>query len=81
METTTIRVPVHTRKLIGQIAKAQGTSMQSIIEQANESYRRQNLLHEANAASAALRSDAEAWEDFENELSVWDAALGDGVAE
>jgi len=81
MDTTTVRVSVHTRELISELAVGAGTSMQAIVEEAVEAYRRQQLLLEANAAYANLREDEPAWNAFQEELSVWEAALADGLEE
>ena len=79
--TTTIRVSTHTRDLLQQLAQRSGVSMQSVLERALEQYRRQQLLEAANAAYAALRTDAEAWADLERERGDWDQTLADGLEE
>jgi predicted transcriptional regulator len=79
--TTTIRVSMQTRELLQQLAHRSGVSMQSILEQALEHYRRQQILDATNAAYAALQSDAEVWADLERERSDWDRTLADGLEE
>jgi predicted transcriptional regulator len=79
--TTTIRVSTHTRDLLHQLAQRSGVSMQSVLEQALEQYRRHQLLEATNAAYAALHIDAEAWADLEHERSEWDQTLADGLEE
>lgn len=76
---TTIRVRVETRDRLRRLAEAAGTSMQSILEEALEQYRRDRFLREANAAYAVLRSDPEAAQDYDDELAAWDATLADGL--
>jgi hypothetical protein len=61
------------------MAQNAGLSMQQLLEQALEVYRRQRLLQEANAAYEALSSDPDAWRDFQQELTDWDATLADGL--
>ena len=53
--------------------------MQSILEDALEQYRRQQLLEATNAAYAVLHTDAEAWADLEYERREWDQTLADGL--
>jgi predicted transcriptional regulator len=77
--TTTIRVSIETRDALHELARAAGVPMQKVIEQAIETYRRQRLLAEANAAYATLREDAAAWDDLARERSAWDATLSDGL--
>jgi predicted transcriptional regulator len=79
MATTTIRVSLQTRKTVQTLAQATGVSMQQVIDQALELYRRQQLLLETNRAYARLRKDEEAWDAFTHELAQWDKTLADGI--
>lgn len=81
MATTTIRVTTSMRDLLQQLAQASGVSMQSVLEQALESYRRQQLLEATNAAYGALRSNADAWNQLEEERLVCEQTLADGLEE
>lgn len=80
-EHTTIRVRVETRDRLRRLAEAAGTSMQRVLEEALEQYRRDRFLREANAAYAVLRSDPEASRDYDEELAAWDSTLADGLDE
>ncbi len=53
--------------------------MQTVLNEAIDSYRRQKFLEEANAAFAALRSDPEAWREEQQERDLWDLAGEDGL--
>jgi hypothetical protein len=53
--------------------------MQSVLEQALEHYRRQQLLEATNAAYATLQTDEVAWADLERERREWDQTLADGL--
>lgn len=79
--TTTIRVSTETHNLLQTMARSSGVSMQQVLEQALEHYRRQRILREANEAYAALHADAGAGTEFEGERAAWDAVLGDGLTE
>ena len=79
MTTTTIRVSRKTRDMLHDLARDAGVPMQEVVEQALELYRRQRLLSAANDAYAALRSDVEAWQDWQAEQAPWDATLADGL--
>ncbi len=81
MTTTTIRVSMHTHDLLQELARQSGKSIQSVLEQALEQYRRQQLLEETNAAYAALQANAEAWAELERERMDWDQTLADGLEE
>ena len=81
MTTTTIRVSLRTRDLLQELAQTSGSSMQAVLEQALEQYRRQQLLEETNAAYAALRTAPKAWADLEQERRAWEQTLADGLEE
>ena len=81
MTTTTIRVSLRTRDLLQELAQTAGSSMQAVLEQALEQYRRQQLLDATNAAYATLRAKPEAWADLEQERLAWDQTLADGLEE
>jgi predicted transcriptional regulator len=81
MATTTIRVSLGVREVLRELAQTSGRSMQAVVEQALEQYRReqavveqaleperrQRLLEATNAAYAALRAAPEAWAALEQE--------------
>ena len=79
MPTTTIRVSTETRETLHKLAESSGVSMQKILESALETFRRQQLLEQANTAYAILRNDPAAWKEVEDERRLWDATLGDGL--
>jgi predicted transcriptional regulator len=81
MATTTIRVSQHTHSLLHQLAREKGASMQDIVEQALDLYRREQLLRAANEAYAALRADPDSWDAYQQELADWNATVADGLVD
>lgn len=79
MTTTTIRVTWQTHQLLQELARQSDSSMQTVLAQALEQYRRQRLLEATNTAYAALRADAAAWAALERERAAWDGTLADGL--
>jgi hypothetical protein len=79
MSTTTIRVSTATRDTLRDMAQNAGLSMQQLLEQALEVYRRQQLLQAANIAYENLSVDSEAWHDFQQSQKDWEATLADGL--
>ena len=55
MATTTMRISLRAHDVLQELAETSGSSMQEVLEQAIERYRRQQLLEATNAAYAALR--------------------------
>ena len=74
-----LRVKTETRDAIRTIADGQGATMQQVVDEAVEAYRRQLILDESNAAYARLRESGEAWEEYVEEQRVWDATLAEGL--
>jgi predicted transcriptional regulator len=81
MTTTTIRVSLRARDLLQELAHTSGSSMQVVLEQALEQYRRKQLLEATNAAYAALRANPEDWASLEQERLPRDQTRADGLEE
>lgn len=79
MSTTTIRISEKTHRILTQLSREAGTSMNELVDRAIELYRRQRIIAEANAAYAALRADPETWAEAQAEREEWDATLSDGL--
>jgi hypothetical protein len=81
MATTTIRVSLRAHDLLQELAQTSGSSMQAVLEQVLEQYRRQQLLEATNAAYAALRAAPEAWANLEQERLAWEQTRAEGLEE
>jgi predicted transcriptional regulator len=79
MTTTTIRVSTETRNLLNRLARSTGTSMQQVLEEALEQYRRQQFLEALNAAYATMQADPQLHTEATEELALWDTTLLDGI--
>jgi predicted transcriptional regulator len=79
MATTTVRVTPETRAVLQALAKESNQSMQSLIAQAVEQYRRQLVLQRANEAYAALRAQPKAWAAEQAERRLWEGTLADDL--
>ena len=81
MQSATVRISLAMRETLRLLSAQTGESMQSILDEAIETYRRQLFLERANAAFSALREDSEAWQAEQEERAAWDATLADGLQE
>lgn len=77
MPTTRIHESDH-RLLLG-LAEKTGKQHQEIIHEALDTYRRQQLLDEINAAYSRLKSSPGEWQEELEERRAWDNALVDGM--
>jgi hypothetical protein len=76
-----VSVSENTHKTLVSIVESSGETMQSVMEQAIESYRRSIFLTHANAAFLALRQNETLWQDELAERGLWDQTIADGVKE
>jgi hypothetical protein len=70
---------VASRRALRELAVQAGEPMQTILDRAIETYRRQRFLEEVNAAYAVLRQEAGAWEAWKKEGMEWEVSLQDGL--
>jgi len=56
-----------------------GESMQTIIEQAVEQYRRRRFLEGLNQDFKTLKEETQSWQEELEERKLWDKTLLDGV--
>ncbi len=78
MPSTTIRISESSRKMLYDLARQDNKSMQAIMEQAIESYRRQRFLEGLSEDFASLKNNPENWQAEVEERKEWDVALADG---
>ncbi len=78
--TPNVRISPHAHELLQQIAEEEQRSMQAVLDQVIELYRRERFLRAANADFAALKRDPKAWKDELRERELWDRTLADGLA-
>jgi hypothetical protein len=79
MQTGTIRISETSRKILREISELEKTSMQAVLEQAIEAYRRQVFLEGLNDDFDVLRENEAEWKAEQEERSAWDSTLADGA--
>ena len=77
--TTTIRISTSSHEILKEESMASGRSMQAVLEDAIEHYRRQRFVQEVNAAYSRVREDALAWGEIVEERNAWEGSVGDGL--
>ena len=75
-ESTTMRVDLATRQLVGELAEEERASMQEIIARAVSLYRRERLFARMGMAWTAMSEEDRAAERAD--AAAWDATLADG---
>lgn len=75
-----VRVYENTHRILRGLSATQGKSMQEILDQAVEDYRRRMFLEGLNEDFRRLRSDASLWEEHEQEMTLWnESTIADGL--
>ncbi len=81
MGSTTVRVTDHTHEVLRELAAATGESLQQVLEQAVERYRRERFFADLHAAYARLQADPAAWEAELAERADLEGTLADGLGD
>jgi len=76
-EHATVRAPKATRDTLERLALEQGLTVQEVLEQAVETYRRQAFFARLNRDLAAQGSPIPT--EVEDEQALWDQTLADGL--
>ena len=76
---TAMRASAATHKNLKELSVMTGLSIQTVLEQAVEAYRRTVFLEQLNGDFAALQSDPVAWAEEQAERRQWEQTLGDGL--
>jgi len=79
MQSTTVRVNPATRQALANLAEETHSSIQAVLREAVEAYRREVFLERTNQAYAELKKDPKAWAEYQKELAAWDRTVKDGL--
>ena len=77
--TPNIRISPRAHEVLRQLAKEEQQSMQSILDDAVEQYRRERFLRAANADFAALKADVKSWKQELRDRELWEQTVADGI--
>jgi predicted transcriptional regulator len=78
--STTVRISESSHALLSELAERSQQSMQHVIAEALEEYRKRLFWQQARRDFEQLRSDPEAWQAEQKELAVWDQTIADGLS-
>lgn len=73
-----VRVSESAHQILRSLSETGGTSMQAIIDDALEAYRRNKFMTDMNAAFQALKDNPAAWSAEQEERGLWEQTLMDG---
>jgi len=78
--TPNVRISPRAHELLRQLAEEQQQSMQSVLDDAIERYRRERFLRAANADFVALKGDVKAWKQELCDRELWEKTVADGIS-
>ena len=78
MSSIQVRIDKVTHTKVQELAKDLGESMQGVVEQAIERFRREVFLENLSRDFENLRSEPDAWNAELAERELWEATLSDG---
>lgn len=79
MAGTQVRISTSTHRVLRSLSSEVGESMQTIVEEAVEEYRRRRFLEGLDQDFKNLKQDQQAWKEELEERSLWDKTLLDGA--
>lgn len=79
MASTTIRVDPRTHAILRELSEQEHKPIGQLVTEAVERYRDEKFWQEMEGALARLKADPAAWEDYQDEIALWDTTSGDGL--
>jgi len=79
METLTVRISRTAHAILRALSEEVDEPMTEILDKAIQDYRRKRFLDGLNTDFEALKKDAGAWAEEQQERAAWDTTLADGL--
>jgi hypothetical protein len=78
MSSSTVRISKESSNILREIAAREKKSLQTVLDDAIEEYRRHRFLQEANKAYLVLKENPRSWKVEAEERKQWETTLSDG---
>ena len=79
ISSTTIRIPADMHETLRGLAEERQSTLQGVLVEALELYRRDRFLRRVNDGYATLRAEPVTWKAHLAERATWDTTLADGL--
>lgn len=79
MASTTVRVDPRTHAILRELSEQEHKPIGQLVTEAVERYRDEKFWQKMEGALARLKADPAAWEDYQDEIELWDTTSGDGL--
>jgi hypothetical protein len=74
-----LRIGDDTHKMLRELARLEGVSMQVVLNKALAGYRKRQFFDSMDAAFRALKNEPKAWAEEQQEREAWSNTLSDNV--
>ena len=74
-----LRIGDDTHRLLRELARLEGVSMQVVLNKALSEYRKKKFFDSLGAAFTALKNDPKAWSEERQEREAWANTLSDNA--
>lgn len=74
-----IRIDPDTHEKLREMSREQHKPIGQVVTDLVEQHRREQFWQELEASLARLKVDPEAWQDYQDEIALWDTTTGDGL--
>ena len=78
---STVRVDPRLHEKLRALSAAEQRSISQVIEEAIDRYQKEKFWAAMHEGFARMRSDSEAWGEYQDEAALWDRMSGDGLAD
>ncbi len=79
MASTNVRIDPRTHAALCELSEQQHRPIGQVVSDAVEKYREDIFWQEMHEDFARLRADPEAWQDYQDEMVLWDTTSGVGL--
>ncbi len=79
MPGTTVRIRTDTARVLRELARRHGATVQETLDRAIEQYRKQCFFESLDAEYAAMQDDPDTWKEEMAERASLDGTLADGL--
>src|SRR5579864_4260942 len=79
MDTAVVRISKESWRSLKSLAKGKHQTMQAVLEEALETYRRQRFFEALDMSVNRLKGDPKAWKAEMYERKAWEATVADGL--
>lgn len=74
-----LRIGNETHKILRELARLEGASMQTVLDKALAEYQKKRFFDSLSAAFGALKNNPETWAQEQQERREWEITLSDNV--